>query len=291
MKTLYAKRPLLNAAEVIQWAKDQGFRTTLAPDDMHVTLCYSKEPMEWPEPVETPLTIASKAKADHRSVELFGTDAEPCLVLRFDSPVLLARARALREAGASSDHAEFCAHVTITYDPGNITPDMVEPYGGRLEFGPEVFAEIDRDWSTKRVEKQFNLRANIAKLDTDEHLVFGVFSVESAFGKSVVDGEKDEIEDGELEKAAYAHVLNARLAGENHVRKGVGQLVESVVFTPEKIEAMVKAFADSGIVAKIDVPAVAWWGGYKITDETVWKKIKSGEYAAFSIGGTATREH
>jgi hypothetical protein len=30
--------------------------------------------------------------------------------------------------------------------------------------------------------------------------------------------------------------------------------------------------------------------GFKVTDAEVWKKVKAGEYEAFSIGGTATKE-
>lgn len=287
MKTLYASRPLANAAEVIAWAKDQGFRTTLLPDDMHVTLCYSKKPMEWPEAIATELVIPHKAKPDVRSVKQFGQGA---VVLAFENAQLSARAKALRETGATSDFPEFSAHVTLTYDPGNVAPDQVEPYAGRLVFGPERFKEIEANWEAGRVEKQFQLTATICKTDAPQRLVFGFFSVAKIDGANVKDGERDEIESSDLEKAAYAHVLDARIAGENHVRKGIGRLVESFYFSPEKLGAMTKALAEQGIVAKIDVPAEGWWGGYKIDDDAVWKKVESGDYPAFSIGGTATRE-
>ncbi len=135
----------------------------------------------------------------------------------------------------------------------------------------------------------FSVRADIAKIDKAQRLVFGIFSVAKIGDDLVIDHEGDRITPDELEKGAYGHVLDARVAGENHIRKGVGDLIESVVFTPEKTAAMEKAFAAGGIVAKIDIPAVAWWGGYHVGDDVVWKAVEDGEYVSFSIGGSADR--
>lgn len=141
-----------------------------------------------------------------------------------------------------------------------------------------------------KVEKRLETKAHIVKLDDEKRQVFGIFSVAKVGDDLVVDGEDDTISPEELEKAAYDHVLDARIAGENHVRKGVGDLIESVVFTPEKTAAMVKCLAETGIVAKIEIPAVAWWGGYFVHDDKVWKAVKDGDYVSFSIGGSADRE-
>ena len=46
-KTLYVHRPLKNADEVRAWAKDAGFKNTLEPDDLHVTVAFSKDPLDW----------------------------------------------------------------------------------------------------------------------------------------------------------------------------------------------------------------------------------------------------
>ena len=45
--SLYVSRPVLNAPQIIAWAKAQGFATTLPPEDMHVTVAFSKEPVDW----------------------------------------------------------------------------------------------------------------------------------------------------------------------------------------------------------------------------------------------------
>lgn len=135
----------------------------------------------------------------------------------------------------------------------------------------------------------FEISASIAKVNVEKRLVFGIFSVAKVGDSLVVDGEGDRIAPDELEKAAYDYVLNARIAGENHVRKGVGQLVESMVITQEKLDAISKGLAASGIVAKFDVPATLWWGGFYVTDDAVLKACADGTFAGFSIGGSATR--
>lgn len=118
----------------------------------------------------------------------------------------------------------------------------------------------------------------IAKLDEDERTVFGWASVAAdAGGDLLVDHHSDIIEPAELEKAAYEYVLKFRGAGEMHRGQSVGQLVESLVMTPEKARAM-------GIRQPM---ATAWWVGYKIDDPEVFAKIKDGTYSMFSIQGTA----
>ena len=121
----------------------------------------------------------------------------------------------------------------------------------------------------------------IAKAQGGEHMVFGWAWVSAADGDAIVDSQGDMIEPGELERAAYEHVLEFRQAGGAHdpALRGVGMLIESVVFTAEKRAAM-------GITGAPD----GWWVGYLIRDEDTWRRIVSGEYAMFSIEGAAWRD-
>ncbi len=121
----------------------------------------------------------------------------------------------------------------------------------------------------------------IEKKDDDRQMVFGWASVAATpDGKAVLDRQGDYIEIAELEKAVYEYVLTSRSGGEMHERGGVGIMVESIVFTPEKMAAL-------GI--KPGILPYGWWIGLKITDAEVWKKIKAGKYKMFSIEGRAKR--
>ena len=46
-RPLYVYRPLLNASELIDWARSQGFTSTLPAEDLHVTQAYSRRPVNW----------------------------------------------------------------------------------------------------------------------------------------------------------------------------------------------------------------------------------------------------
>ena len=124
-------------------------------------------------------------------------------------------------------------------------------------------------------------RFKIAKSDDDKHLAFGWATVAiRADGEEIEDWQEDIIEPEELENAAYQYVLLYREGGEMHERGGAAVLVESVVFTEEKMQAM-------GIPA--GTLPIGWWIGFKVTDEDVWEKVKDGTYPMFSIEGEAER--
>lgn len=65
-----------------------------------------------------------------------------------------------------------------------------------------------------------------------------------------------------------------------HERGGIGVLIESIMFTKEKVRAM-------GI-PEGTVPE-GWWVGFHVTDPEVWEKVKNGTYSMFSIEGEAQR--
>lgn len=132
----------------------------------------------------------------------------------------------------------------------------------------------------------------ITKIDTVEHLVFGFANVSIAKGgKIITDLQGDRIAPDELEKAAYDYVLTAREADEMHEGGVVGHLVESVVFTPEKIAAMLTDPITGVInqeaceVMKSALPP-RWWVGFKL-DPSAFAKVQSGEYKMLSIAGTS----
>lgn len=152
-RTLYVSRKLLNADEFLPWANEQGFELTVPADDLHVTIAYSRARVDWMLVGEDWSTdIAGKgelivAAGGPRAVETLGPKG--AIVLKFASWALTRRNHEIREAGASWDWPEYQPHVTITYDGAGINLSKVEPFRGELRFGPEIFAEIDENWSPK----------------------------------------------------------------------------------------------------------------------------------------------
>lgn len=148
-RTLFASRPVENAQDLIDWAKGQGFPTTLQPDAMHVTQAYSKEPMQWPEALDDTVTVND---TPGRKVGPLGDQG--AMVLHFDSPALSDRHQQLREAGASSDYPTYQPHITISWKADGVDPNKVTPYTGPLVLGPERFREIDPEFSPDQVTEK-----------------------------------------------------------------------------------------------------------------------------------------
>ncbi len=146
-RSLYVRRDVLNAEEIIAWAKAQGFETTLPANDLHVTITFSREAVDWMKMGQAwsgddgKLTIAPGGV---RLMERFG-DAT---VLLFVSSELAWRHEEMIRAGASWDHPEYQPHITISYAAGNLDLSKAEPYRGKIVLGPEIFEEVKTDWKS-----------------------------------------------------------------------------------------------------------------------------------------------
>lgn len=124
---------------------------------------------------------------------------------------------------------------------------------------------------------------HIFKTDDERRLVFGWANVAIRVdGEQIEDLQHDLIDIDNLESVVYEYVLTYRDCGEEHwsTHRFKGRLVESCVFTLEKMEAM---GIPEGIVPQ------GWWVGFYIDDDDAWEKIKSGEYSMFSIEGKGIR--
>jgi uncharacterized protein len=141
-RTLYVHRKVVNADDIIAWAKAQGFGTTLPADDLHVTIAFSRQPVDWMKVGDAWESEVKVAAGGPRLMERFG-DAR---VLLFSSSHLSWRHEDIKRAGASWDHPEYQPHITISY--AEDAPDLtsVEPYTGEIVLGPEVFSEVKDDW-------------------------------------------------------------------------------------------------------------------------------------------------
>lgn len=155
---------------------------------------------------------------------------------------------------------------------------FAQAYGALENAG--YHQDTEGDW-VKKSDDTWSLNFDIKKIEDDQQLVFGWLSIAyDAKGNQVEDADHDIIEEVDLEQAAYNHVLKFRKAGENH-QEIIGDLVESMIFTKEKQQAL-------GIPDGI-LP-IGWWVGYRLEKKEAWDKVKSGQYDSFSVGGRGRRE-
>jgi cation transport regulator ChaB len=122
----------------------------------------------------------------------------------------------------------------------------------------------------------------VQKVDSERQYVFGWASVAIAKdGTQVEDLQGDLIDVEDLEDAAYQFALDYRGTGVMHQGEVVGQLIESFMVTPEKLDAL-------GLPP--DALPQGLWVGFHVPDAEVFAKVKAGEFRMFSIQGDAIRE-
>jgi hypothetical protein len=128
----------------------------------------------------------------------------------------------------------------------------------------------------------------LAGINEEQRLVFGMASMSvSADGEIVTDLQNDQIEPAELEKAFYDFVEQGGAGDVNHDRKEVSSLVECFVVTKEKLAMLLKACGYKGDMPEYN--GAAAWCGWRVNDDAVWKRVKSGELRGFSIEARAQR--
>lgn len=133
-----------------------------------------------------------------------------------------------------------------------------------------------------RMRKAAMTEGVISKIDKAQQNVFGwAYISHDREGNVNVDKSGDFIDTiEELEKSAYDFVLSSRNGDQGHTNVKISTMIESVVFTPEKIEKM-------GLPAG-SVPN-GWWIGFHVEDAATWERVEKGELTAFSIHGSGVR--
>jgi hypothetical protein len=124
--------------------------------------------------------------------------------------------------------------------------------------------------------------AHIAKVDEDKRLVTAWYSqVSDQDGQPIVDRQGDIIPIQELEAAdieAFAEG-GLRKGGEMHATVGGADIVQHFTLSQSERAALGFGQGPEGGIVKLHV-----------TDETLWQRIKRGDYPDLSIAGDAVRE-
>jgi hypothetical protein len=124
-----------------------------------------------------------------------------------------------------------------------------------------------------------NIEGQILKTDDEQRIVYGWASVVTENGVPVVDRQGDVIEADTLVKAVNEFMEHVRVGKTMHSGDQTGMVIHSLPVTKEICESL-------GIQCNRE----GWIVAYKVYDDAVWAMVKSGELAAFSIGGRAVKE-
>lgn len=143
--TLYVDRAVTNFAAIRAHFEGQGVTVTVDDDAAHVTLAYSRQPVDWLSvgtsdwgPGSPNLTVP---EGGPRIMEVFnGT-----LVQIFGSSQLSYRHEEIVRAGATWDYEQFNPHFSLNYEFGAGSIEGIKPWTGPIELGCERFSEIKED--------------------------------------------------------------------------------------------------------------------------------------------------
>lgn len=296
-RTLYISRKVLNAQDILDWAKEQGFPNTEPAEKLHTTIAYSRRPVDWMK--ISPSYTYSSGEEDRgqgnllvpaggpRLVEFLGP--KKAAVLLFGSDELRYRHNSIHDpswltvAGTqrdvpSWDWPDYQPHITISYDAAGLDLDTIDPYQGPIKLGPEVFETLDE---TPKPSSG-GVEVSVLKVDKSLGLVFGWAIICKRDGEDYYDLNIDpdtlervpeHIPEETMLKSAADFMQDYRLGKEMHEGASRGEYVFAFPLTTEIAKAM-------GIQSRMTGLMVAFK-----PDPAMLEKFASGELTGFSIGG------
>lgn len=157
---------------------------------------------------------------------------------------------------------------------------MISPEGEEIEDPTEDLIETVVEAAIgaileARTEKR---AAKIIKIDDAARIVWGWASVVSIDGVPMIDRQGDIISPEVMTKAADNFMADVRTAKAMHEGGKIGEVIHSFPLTKALGEAL-------GVHSALE----GWIVAMKVHDDDVWNRVKSGELAAFSIGGMGKR--
>lgn len=146
---VYMYRSVLNAEQIIEWAALQGFSSTLPPDDMHVTVVFSRAAFD----ADISRTAEVNGIVTHNNIVIRGgrrvvtpLGDKGAVVLKIESLHLQGEHAYFREMGASWDYQEYTPHISITYAGEDVDVSSMQPFMGDIVLGPLRAKPLNPAW-------------------------------------------------------------------------------------------------------------------------------------------------
>jgi len=122
-----------------RWGKAAGVKNLFSDDEFHITICYSKLPIEYSAAgILPPLPVKPKG------FSIFGKEKE-YLVLEVSSPFASNRNEYARLLGAVSDFPDYKPHISLAKDSGITDTKDLPPIDFLLYLYREEVSAINPD--------------------------------------------------------------------------------------------------------------------------------------------------
>jgi hypothetical protein len=152
----------------------------------------------------------------------------------------------------------------------------------KLELSKEDYEELGKDFDVE-IE---NFEPVIK--DDSNHFLFGwAYVAKKLNGEQVIDHSEEFVKEEnfvDLELATYLFNIAYRQSDIRHSCIAKGYLIDSMVFTREKVEAMRKSGKLDGDIA------LGVWMGFWFPEDEDWNTIKEMKAPMFSLYGKAIKE-
>lgn len=267
-----ARKKVQKSLDDIVQARRDGIITTDQAIEMTADLVERVEKAAWNHPVQA-------VKGAKKHLKAISTAS--------------GRAKVAQEKAAET----YVGNVLVSSAPkatkAALTTAAVAGGGGGIYTGMKMQRNKQEkgQYVSNPLSKSLTWEGEISKVDEEKRQVFGWCSLSEVDGEPVTDLQGDYVPIEETEKSAYEYVIRSRKGGDMHARVSkdwrdkdeplhVADLIESFVVTPEKLAQM-------GLPS--DALPKGWWVGFKVADDDVWEKVKTGERTGFSIHGSGKR--
>lgn len=137
----------------------------------------------------------------------------------------------------------------------------------------------EADTTVSEMTNKADIEGQVLKTDEEQRMVYGWASVITEKGEPVVDRQGDVIKADTLVTAVNRFMEDVRVGKSMHNGDQIGVVIHSWPMTQEIAKSV-----------GVQTDREGWLVGFKVYDDAVWKRVKSGELKAFSIGGRATKE-
>lgn len=127
---------------------ENNIPTPLTPKEFHSTVMYSKIFMEGFKPLGK---IDPPWIGEFTEFDIFPSDDDNALVLKYDCPELTKRWEEIMAMGAHWTWDDFMPHITLSYNVEDLDISTLPPYTGPIQIAMEFYDDLDLtvNWADK----------------------------------------------------------------------------------------------------------------------------------------------
>lgn len=139
---LYVSRDVVDDGGLRKWATDNGLTGVLPMNEMHLTVTYSRDPVDV---ADAPARDTGRSARATGELAMLGSDNDT-LVMKLGKAGLQQDHNRYRKAGASHDYGDsYTPHITLKYDTTDADLEMLRAapkFTGQIKLGPETQSKL-----------------------------------------------------------------------------------------------------------------------------------------------------